>query len=488
MGQPLTFRPFFEEQRRRRRQTWFFVGLGVLWVAMLGFFIFAAHLAFWASLDPSHAMPARQTIRQCLLAAGIAVALWGLVASAFLWSAPRLLPRLVGAHAASDAEARQLASLAQGIENMAIASGCPAPEASGLRWYVLESEARNAFAVGRSESSGAVIATRGLLRSLAPDELEGVVAHELAHLRNGDAYFVVQALAFAWMVLGAGVLGITVAVILAIIFGTLTYVLFKIAGSSGNVWVSFGAGLAALGVLVYGIAVLFAYIVLVGVVLLLVVIGVKAASSAVAQSREYLADACAAQWTRRPWSLASALEKVAGGAHLGGVRGAAVAPLWLERAACEAEESSWQRLLAFLLRTHPSVERRVGLLRDMSGSAGVTDARWLAAVRPGGWERFREWALPALATVLAAALTIAVAVAIAEEHVPWVESRHVPGRAADSLPRRRWPEGSESPQPDEELLRHYERLGLTPEEIERLEGPERAGPKAPAPTPPPRHR
>lgn len=72
--------------------------------------------------------------------------------------------------------------------------------------------------------------------------------------------------------------------------------------------------------------------------------------------------------------------------------------------------------------------------------------------------------------------------------MPWVESRHVPGRAADSLPRRRWPEGSESPQPDEELLRHYERLGLTPEEIERLEGPERAGPKAPAPTPPPRHR
>lgn len=133
--------------------------------------------------------------------------------------------------------------------------------------------------------------------------------------------------------------------------------------------------------------------------------GVKAASSSISQSREYLADACAAQWTRNPLALASALAKISGNTQSVGARRSIIAPLWLDQPSADKGDGVCQHLLSFLLHTHPPIERRLVLLREMAGSAIMTDGRWLATLRPSAWQRMREWAYPMSATVLAVAIT-----------------------------------------------------------------------------------
>ena len=191
--------------------------------------------------------------------------------------AERLGGRLVGATTKDLSERRYL----NVVQEMALASGLPVPLC-----YVIDSdETINAFAAGNSPQDAAVGVTRGALRNLTRDELQGVIAHEFSHIGNGDMKLNLR-------IIGA-IAGLTA-------LAQLGYIFFRLAGSvrgKNSAPIALGMVLAGIVVLLIGSGgILFGKII----------------QASVSRQREYLADASAVQFTRNPLGLASALRKVAG--------------------------------------------------------------------------------------------------------------------------------------------------------------------------------
>ena len=166
------------------------------------------------------------------------------------------------------------------VEEMAIASGIPVPKV-----YLLEGEGGiNAFAAGHSPDDAAVAVTRGTLRMLDRNELQGVVAHEFSHILNGD------------MKLNLNLIGILFGIF---VLGIIGRILLHVGGSS--------RGGSKKGTPVIAIA---------GILLMLIgTIGTlvgRMIQSAVSRQREYLADSSAVQFTRNPSGIAGALKKIGG--------------------------------------------------------------------------------------------------------------------------------------------------------------------------------
>ncbi len=232
--------------------------------------------------------------------------------------AERLGGRLLTANTADLAERRYL----NVVQEMALASGLPVPLC-----YVIDSdETINAFAAGNSPQDAAVGVTRGALRNLSRDELQGVIAHEFSHIGNGDMRLNLR-------LIGA-IAGLTA-------LAQLGYIFFRLAGHVRGK----NSAPIALGM------------VLVGVVVLLIgsggILFGKIIQASVSRQREYLADASAVQFTRNPLGLASALRKVAG--LSGAQREASSAEL-------EAQHMFFAGSAGFLeslFSSHPPIDERI---------------------------------------------------------------------------------------------------------------------------------
>jgi Zn-dependent protease with chaperone function len=230
----------------------------------------------------------------------------------------RLGGRLVNGTTKDLAERRYL----NVVQEMALASGLPVP----LCFVIDGDETINAFAAGNSPQDAAVGVTRGALRNLTRDELQGVIAHEFSHIGNGDMKLNVR-------LIGA-IAGLTA-------LAQLGYIFFRLAGSVRGK----NSAPIALGM------------VLTGVVVLLVGSGgiffAKVIQAAVSREREYLADASAVQFTRNPLGLSSALKKVAG--LSGAQREASSAEL-------EAQHMFFAGSAGFLeslFSSHPPIDERI---------------------------------------------------------------------------------------------------------------------------------
>jgi len=231
--------------------------------------------------------------------------------------AERLGGRLVGATTKDAAERRYL----NVVQEMALASGLPVP----LCYVIDGDETINAFAAGNSPQDAAVGVTRGALRNLNRDELQGVIAHEFSHIGNGD------------MKLNLRIIG-TVAGLTAL--AQLGYIIVRIGLNSGssrknNLWPLAIAGLVVVLVGLGGV--FFARVI----------------QASVSRQREYLADASAVQLTRNPLGLASALRKVAG--LSGAQREASSAEL-------EAQHMFFAGSAGFLeslFSSHPPIDERI---------------------------------------------------------------------------------------------------------------------------------
>jgi len=245
----------------------------------------------------------------------------GVMNFASYWWSDRIVLWMYGAQEVRDSEAPEFHAV---IRRLAQRAGLPMP-----RVYIIPTETPNAFATGRNPQHAAVAATEGILRILTPDELEGVMAHELGHVRNRDILISTIAATLA----GAIMMLARMAQFAAMFGG---------GRQSDNEEGGGGGGI-------------------VGIILLAILapLGAMLIQMAISRAREYLADAAGAQISRKPWALADALEKLE--------RGAAALPMNANPATAHLFIVNPLRGsgLLNLFSTHPPVAERVGRLRAM---------------------------------------------------------------------------------------------------------------------------
>jgi heat shock protein HtpX len=235
------------------------------------------------------------------------------------------------------------------VEEMSIAAGLPrVPDV-----YVIDDPQPNAFATGRKPETAAVAVTSGLLKILDRDELQGVIAHEIGHVRNRDILLML----FAGVLMGAIVLLADVG-LRSWLWG---------GGRSRRSSSSEGGGQAQAVLMVVAI-----------LLMILAPVMAQLVYFAISRRREYLADASAAVFTRYPEGLARALEKISA-APAGRVRGVsrATAPMYIVNPLAAAAK---KRDAASLTATHPPIAERVRILRAMQGASFADYDRGFASV------------------------------------------------------------------------------------------------------------
>ncbi len=219
------------------------------------------------------------------------------------------------------------------VEEMRIASGlAKMPDV-----YIIDDPAMNAFAIGRNQNKAAVAVTAGLLSKLNRDELQGVIAHEMAHIKNRD----VLLMAFTSVLLGTIVM-LSWYASRMMIFGGGSNSRRNSGGNPGQVII------LIIALLLVVLAPIFAQLIY----------------FAISRKREYLADASGALYTRYPEGLASALEKISGSTEQLKSANQATAPMYITnpfRKKGKAAEN--------LSSTHPPISERIRILRSMSGTS-----------------------------------------------------------------------------------------------------------------------
>lgn len=245
-------------------------------------------------------------------------------------SSDTLALRSTGAQPADEQEYAQLHNV---VEEMALAAGIPKP-----RVYVVHDPAPNAFATGRDLDHAAVAATTGLLEKMNRDELQGVMAHEIAHVRNYDIRLMTVAVATA----GA------IALIADIFWRLLFFGGGRNRGNNNN-------GGAAI-------------IMLVGFVVVVVLAPLAAGllRAAISRRREGLADATAVELTRHPEGLRRALEKLDADVTVVRRTSHATSHLWIE-SPDDHEKGHKGRKFNDMFNTHPPLRERIDALRAMEG-------------------------------------------------------------------------------------------------------------------------
>lgn len=211
-------------------------------------------------------------------------------------------------------------------ENLAIAAGLPMP-----KLYVIEDEAPNAFATGRDPKHAVVAATTGLLSRLDRAEIEGVIAHELSHVKNYD---------------------ILVMTIVTVLVGTVVY---ATQFATRSMWWGGRDDDNRQGNAI-SLVIFIATLILMPLLATIMQL-------AISRKREYLADASGALLTRNPDALADALLKISADPHKMRHASNATAHMYIENPF--KKDGKAGNFVTQLFSTHPSVEDRVRILREM---------------------------------------------------------------------------------------------------------------------------
>lgn len=236
------------------------------------------------------------------------------------------------------------------VEEMSVASGLPKPP----EVYILDEGAPNAFATGTRPDRAAVVVTAGLLERLTRDELQGVIAHEISHIKHRDVVYLT---------------------LMAVMVGTIVILadfarrLLFYGGGTRRRTSRGGQGVAPL------------YLLAIVLILLAPVIA-RLMYLALSRRREYLADAGAALATRYPEGLASALEKIEQYWSPLTTANPATAPMFIVNPLTKAAE-----VVTGLFSTHPPTHERIRILRSLGGSvsfAGYDQAFRKVTGRPVG--------------------------------------------------------------------------------------------------------
>jgi heat shock protein HtpX len=266
-------------------------------------------------------------------AAGLAIAFAVAVGGSALayWKSDAIALRMSHARPADPIEHARLHNL---VEGLCIASGLPKP-----RVYVIEDDSPNAFATGRNPRNAAVAVTTGLLAKLNRVELEGVLAHELSHVKNYDIL--------------VSTLAVTLVGVIALLSDWGLRFLWW-GGPRHRDDRSGGGGGPAAIVSIIGFA-----------LLLLTPIVARLMQFAVSRRREALADVTGVSLTRYPPGLIAALEKLRDDTTVVHSASRATAHLWIEAPVPRRDDEGRLAWLGRLFNTHPPLDDRIEALREL---------------------------------------------------------------------------------------------------------------------------
>jgi heat shock protein HtpX len=259
----------------------------------------------------------------------VALVISGAMAFASYWKADAIALAASRAHPADPQQYQRLHNL---VEGLCIAGGIPKP-----RIYIVDDPAPNAFATGRDPKHAAIAVTSGLLEKMNRVELEGVLAHELSHIRNYD------------------ILVSTLAVTLVGAVALLTQFGVRAMWWNGGRVPRQGDRdggtnpIAILGIVFLVISPLIA----------------KAMQAAVSRRRETLADVSACQMTRYPPGLIAALEKLREDTTVTHASTTATAHMWIEQPMSGVGDQGKMGMWNKMFDTHPPLEERIALLREL---------------------------------------------------------------------------------------------------------------------------
>lgn len=237
-------------------------------------------------------------------------------------------------HRAREVTRQEEARLHNIVEGLSIAAGIPKPKV-----YVVEDPAPNAFATGRDPRHASIAVTRGLLDKMNRIELEGVIAHELAHVKNRDTLV---------MVIVATLVGVLV-LLADWTFRAMFWGVGPRRRSGGQ-----GGGPAAAVFLLLGL-----------VAAILMPVLAKVMQMAVSRRREFYADVTGVQMTRYPPGMISALEKLRADTTVVRTAAHATGHLWIEQPLRVDQKKGLGARMNRLFASHPPLEERIKILREL---------------------------------------------------------------------------------------------------------------------------
>jgi heat shock protein HtpX len=289
-------------------------------------FLFCVLFVFFTNEEGDMSLVWEQSLQMALYLIPyvlIAVVLWFVIA---YFANTAIINSATGAQPLARKENKRIYNL---VENLCMTKGMPMPKVN-----IIEDGALNAYASGINNRTYTVTLTRGIIDKLDEEELEGVIAHELSHIRNRDVRLLIVSIVFVG------------------IFAMLTQFTFRILLSSSGRSKGGKDGKGA------GVALLIA--------LAVAVIGYFFASLmrfAISRKREYLADAGAVEMTRRPRALAGALRKISQNPNVEAIKRSDIAQLFIEHP-LKKEGGGFFAGLSGLFATHPPIKKRIALLEQ----------------------------------------------------------------------------------------------------------------------------
>jgi len=303
---------FYDQIAANRRNSFLMAGLVV---ALLGLLGFAIGYAIFGSLGGG------------VLTTAFAIGLGALAGVGTYVAGDSLVLAVSGAREVDESQAPQLMNV---VREMAIAANVPMP-----RVYLIDDTAPNAFATGRDPAHASVAATTGLLEKLDREELQGVIGHELSHVRNFDIRFSL-------------IVGVMVG---AIAMLADFFLRFTFWGGGRSRDRSGGSAQAVVFVIAIVLAILAPLI-------------SRFIQLAVNRQREYLADASSVGITRNPYGLERALAKIAGDQEVLEVANRGTQHMYFTNPIKKFEARS-----SSLMSTHPRIVDRINRLRQLTGEA-----------------------------------------------------------------------------------------------------------------------
>lgn len=303
---------FYDQVAANRRNSFL---MAAFVVALLGLLGFAIGFAVFGSPEGG------------VLATGAAVVFGGLAGVGTYFAGDSLVLTVSGAREVDETQAPQLMNVAR---EMAIAANVPMPKV-----YIIDDTAPNAFATGRDPAHASIAVTTGLIDKLDREELQGVIGHELSHVRNLDIRFS--------LIVGVMVGAIA---ILADFFLRFTFW----GGGRGRDRNGGGGGAQAI---VFVVAIVLA---------ILAPLISRFIQLAVSRQREYLADASSVELTRNPYGLERALAKISGDPEVLEVANRGTQHMYFTNPIKKFEERA-----SNLMSTHPAAIDRINRLRQLSG-------------------------------------------------------------------------------------------------------------------------